>query len=45
MVVTKRTKLSLCQFLGLFDYGVVQVLLEKYDFSCSGFTQIEVADG
>jgi len=44
MVVTKRTKMSLCQFLGLFNYDVILVLLEKHGISCDGFTQIEIAD-
>jgi len=44
MVVTKRSKLSLCQFLGLFNNDVVLVLLEKHGVSCDGFTQMEIAD-
>jgi hypothetical protein len=32
MIISKRTKLSLCQFLTLFNGGNVYVLLQKYDF-------------
>ena len=44
MVITKRTKLSLCQFLDLFSQEVVQVLLDKYDISCLGCSQTEVSE-
>ncbi|NQT10603.1 MAG: hypothetical protein HQ573_05480 [Desulfobacteraceae bacterium] len=44
MVVTKRTKLSLCQFLDLFIQDVVQVLLDKYDISCWGLSQTELGE-
>ena len=42
MIVTKRTRLSLCQFLGLFDQGVVHILLEKHDITACGYSQIEI---
>lgn len=43
MIVTKRTKLSLCQFLDLFDQDVVYILLEKHDITVSGYGQIEIS--
>jgi hypothetical protein len=44
MIVTKRTKLSLSQFLDLFGQDVVTVLLDKYDISTWGFNQTEIAE-
>ena len=43
MIVTKRTKLSLCQFLDLFDQDVVHILLEKHDITAWGYSQIEIS--
>lgn len=43
MVVTKRTKLSLCQFLDLFDQDVVHILLEKHDITAWGYSQTEIS--
>lgn len=44
MIVTKRTKLSLCQFLGLFDQDVVHVLLEKHGITLWGYSQTEISE-
>ena len=44
MIVTKRTKLSLCQFLGLFDQDVVHVLLEKHGIILWGYSQTEISE-
>jgi hypothetical protein len=43
MIVTKRTKLSLCQFLDLFEQDVVHVLLEKHGITACGFSQTEIS--
>jgi hypothetical protein len=43
MIVTKRTKLSLCQLLDLFDQDVVHVLLEKHDIPHCGCSQTEIS--
>lgn len=46
MIVTKRTKLSLCQFLGLmdlFDRDVLPVLLEKHGITTRGYNQRELS--
>lgn len=42
MIVTKRTKLSLCQLLGLFEKNEVNILLEKHDISTLGYSQAEI---
>jgi len=44
MIITKRTKLSLCQFLNLFDQDTVCILLEKHGISASGYSQIEISE-
>lgn len=44
MIITKRTKLSLCQFLVLFGQDVLSILLEKHEISIWGFSQIEIRD-
>jgi len=44
MIVTKRTQLSLSQFLGLFEQDVVHVLLEKHGMSTYGYSQIEISE-
>ena len=44
MIVTKRTKLSLCQFLDLFEQDVVHVLLEKHGIAIWGYSQIEISE-
>ncbi len=47
MVLTKRTKYSLAQFLDLFDAAVGRTLLEKYDMSwgwAGGYNQVAVSD-
>ena len=43
MIITKRTKLSLCQFLDLFDQDVVSILLEKHDITSWGYNPIEIS--
>lgn len=43
MIITKRTKLSLCQFLDLFEWDVVYILLEKYNITVRGPGQIEIS--
>jgi len=43
MIVTKRTKFSLCQFLDLFEQDVVHILLEKHDITVYGYSQIEIS--
>lgn len=44
MIVTKRTKLSLCQFLDLFEQDVVHVLLEKHGMTTWGYSQTEIGE-
>lgn len=44
MIVTKRTKLSLCQFLDLFGQDVVSILFEKYDVTAWGYTQTDIGE-
>jgi len=44
MIVTKRTKFSLCQFLDLFDRDVVHVLLEKHGIKAWGYSQTELSE-
>jgi len=44
MIISKRTKLSLCQFLSLFTQDIVQILLEKHDVSVWGYTQIQISE-
>jgi hypothetical protein len=44
MIVTKRTKLSLCQFLDLFEQDVVHVLLEKYGVTIWSYSQTEISE-
>lgn len=44
MIVTKRTKLSLCQFLDLFDQDVLHVLLEKHGITAWGYSQTEISE-
>lgn len=46
MVLTKRTKYSLAQFLDLFDAAVGLTLLEKYDISLGwgGYKQIAISE-
>ncbi len=44
MIITKRTKLSLCQFLDLFEQDVVHVLLEKHGMSAWGYSQTEIGE-
>lgn len=47
MVLTKRTKYSLTQFLDLFDAAVVHTLLKKYDISWGwggGYNQVAISD-
>ncbi len=43
MIVTKRTKLSLCQFLDLFEQDVVHILLEKHGITPWGYSQTEIS--
>lgn len=43
MVVTKRTKSSLSQFLSLFNSDVIQVLLDKHNISCWGYGQVDIS--
>lgn len=43
MIVTKRTKLSLCQFLDLFGQDVLHVLLEKHGITAWGYSQTEIS--
>jgi len=42
IIVTKRTKASLTQFLDLFSQDVVHVLLEKHGVYIWGYNQIEI---
>ena len=44
MIVTNRTKLSLCQFLDLFDQDVLHVLLEKHGITVWGYSQTEIRE-
>jgi hypothetical protein len=44
MIVTKRTKLSLCQFLDLYEQDVVHILLEKHGITTSGYSQTEISE-
>ena len=44
MIVTKRTQLSLSQFLDLFEQDVVYVLLEKHGMSTYGYSQSELSE-
>ncbi len=47
MVLTKRTKYSLAQFLDLFDVAVGHTLLKKYDISWGwggGYNQVAISD-
>lgn len=44
MIITKRTKLSLCQFLDLFEQDVVHVLLEKHGITVWGYSQTEIGE-
>jgi hypothetical protein len=44
MIVTKRTKFSLCQFLGLFDQDFLHVLLEKHGITAWGYSQTEISE-
>lgn len=44
MIVTKRTKLSLCQLLDLFDQDFVYILLNKHDINTRGYSQIEIGE-
>ncbi len=44
MIVTKRTKLSLCQILSLFEQDVIQILLEKHEVFSGGYDQVEIGD-
>lgn len=39
MNLSKRSKLSLCQFLTLFDHAALVPLLGKYKFSIAGLQQ------
>ena len=44
MIITKRTKLSLCQFLGLFGQDDLHVLLEKHGITVWGYNQAEISE-
>ena len=44
MIVTKRTKLSLCQFLDLYKQDVVDILLEKHGITTCGYSQTEISE-
>ena len=44
MIVTKRTKFSLCQLLDLFDQDVVHVLLEKHGIRVWGYSQTDLSE-
>jgi hypothetical protein len=44
MIVTKRTKLSLCQFLGLFEEDFLHVLLEKHDIKIEACRLTEIKE-
>jgi len=44
MILTKRTKLSLYQFLGLFSHDTVEALLGKYDISFWNYNQSELIE-
>lgn len=44
MIITKRSKYSLCQFLDLFAQDVVQILLEKHGITTWGYSQTEIGD-
>ena len=44
MIVTKRTKLSLCQFLDLYKQDVVDILLEKHGITTWGYSQTEISE-
>jgi hypothetical protein len=42
MIITKRTKLSLCQFLNLFNQDILHILLEKHSITAYGYSQNEI---
>ena len=42
MIITKRTKASLTQFLNLLEHDVAHVLLEKHNVSVFGYDQISI---
>ena len=44
MIVTKRTRLSLCQFLDLFEQDVVHILLEKHGITIWDYSQTEISE-
>lgn len=44
MIVTRRTRLSLCQFLDLFGQDVIGVLLEKHEIQTLGYSQTELGE-
>ncbi|MDD5321306.1 MAG: hypothetical protein PHD43_11965 [Methylococcales bacterium] len=43
MNVSKRTKLSLSQFLGLFDSETTSLLIEKHNISCKDDYENEIS--
>lgn len=44
MIVTRRTKFSLCQFLSLFDQEFLHVLLEKHGIAAWGYSLTEIGE-
>jgi len=43
MILTKRTTLSLCQFLDLFSQDVIHILFEKHNIRTRGYSQLEIS--